>query len=425
MRPARTPCFAKHDQHGAAALVVVMILLFATALTVAFTHRNLVFEQRSSSNQYRATQAFEAAEAGIEWALAQLNANQRIGADCLPSAEAAATSFRTRYLSAARQTGMLTPTTWRLAGTPAPLHASCVRAGDGWSCSCPAEGPPRLEAPRDAAPAFVLHFLPAGKVGVVRVGAIGCSSLAGPCLPGSTARPEATATIEVAFGLVAGLRTPPAATVTTRAGFDAGNAPIGLHNTEPSTGIAVDAGGVISAPQARVTPPAGGSTTGILSDHDAALAAMPADRLFAAQFGVDKAAWKAQPAVTRIACLVDCASALGAAIATAADAVLIHVEGNLTLAGPLTLGTSQRPVAIVVSGAARLDGAVAIHGVLYAAAITWNHAAGDAFVRGALVSEAGYEGDGAPELFYDPVVLELLAHTTGSFARVGGSWRDF
>ena len=425
MRSAPPLCFAKHDQHGAAALVVVMILLFATALAVAFTHRNLVFEQRSSSNQYRATQAFEAAEAGIEWALAQLNANQRIGDDCLPSADAAATSFRMRYLSAVHQTGMLTPTTWRSAGTPTPLHASCVRAANGWSCSCPAQGWPNLESPRDAAPAFMLHFLPASKVGVVRVAAIGCSSLAGSCLAGSTTRPEATSTIEVAFGLVAGLRTPPAATVTTRAGFDAGSAPIGLHNTDPSTAIAVDAGGVIHAPQARMTPPAGGSITEILADHDAALAALPADRLFAAHFGVDKAAWQAQPAVTRIACTVDCARVLGAAIATAADGVLIHVEGNLTLAGPLTLGTSQRPVAIVVNGAARLDGAVAIQGLLYAASITWNHMAGDAFVRGALVSEAGYEGDGAPDLFYDAGVLELLTHTTGSFARVGGSWRDF
>jgi hypothetical protein len=46
-------------------------------------------------------------------------------------------------------------------------------------------------------------------------------------------------------------------------------------------------------------------------------------------------------------------------------------------------------------------------------------------VRGALLSEAGYEGDGTPELFYDTEVLDALGRTQGSFARVHGSWRDF
>ena len=234
-------------QRGAAALVVVLVLLFAMVLVAGYANRNLVFEQRSATNQYRSTQAFEAAEAGIEWALAQLNANQRIGADCEPSADAAANSFRSRYLSIAPKTGVLTPTTWSDAGVATPLRASCIRAGDGWSCSCPANGLPNLPAPTGTTPAaaFTLQFAPAGKSGVVRVVVNGCTSLAGTCLAGSTGLAEASARIEAAFGLVAGLRTPPAATVTTRAGFDAGHAAIGLHNPDPFTGIAVNAGDML------------------------------------------------------------------------------------------------------------------------------------------------------------------------------------
>ena len=129
--------------------------------------------------------------------------------------------------------------------------------------------------------------------------------------------------------------------------------------------------------------------------------------------------------MTRISCTVDCAAVLGAAIAAAADAALIHVDGDLLLAGPVTIGSAQRPVAIVVTGAAQFDGAVGLHGLLYAASLRWNATAGGAFVRGALVSEAGYQGSGAPELFYDPLVLGTLKQATGSFARVNGSWRDF
>jgi hypothetical protein len=417
----------RQGQRGAAALIVVLVLLFAMALVATFANRNLLFEQRSSANQYRSTQAFEAAEAGIEWALAQLNANQRIGADCRPGTDPTATSFRSRYLSIAAKTGVATPTTWSNAGVSTPLQASCTRAGNGWSCSCPAQGLPNLPAPTAATPAaaFTVQFAPAGKPGIVRLIANGCTSLAGACLTGATGRADASARIEVALGLVAGLGTPPAATVTTRAGFDAGNAAIGLHNTDPSTGIAVSAGGTIDAALARLTPPAGAPTTGLLAANDSALAAIPADRLFASYFGVDKAAWQAQPAVTRIRCALDCATQLGEAIAAAADAALIHVDGDLVLAGPLTLGSVQRAVVIVVNGTAQFDGAVGLSGLLYAASVRWNGTAGAAFVRGALISEGAYQGNGAPELFYDPLVLDTLKHTSGSFARINGSWRDF
>lgn len=421
------PLRSTRAQHGVAALVVTMLLLFSMLLAAVFANRHLLFEQRSSANQLRSTQAFEAAEAGLEWALAQLNTNRRIDANCLPSADPAASSFRNRYLSIARGTGVVTPATWNQAGTPAALQAACVRAGNGWACSCPAQGLPTLPAPAGSAPAaaFVLQFVPSVKPGVVRVAATGCTSLAGACLASSTTRADASAKIEAALGLAGGLRTPPAATVTVRGAFDAGSAAIGLHNPDPATGIAVDAGGSITAAQARLTPPAGAPKAGALAGNDSALAALDPDHLFASYFGVDKAHWQSQPAVARIDCTADCSAALVAAIDAAADGALIHADGDLTLAGPLTLGSVQRPVAIVVSGTARFDGAVALTGVLYAGALQWTNTAGSAFVRGALVSEAGYQGNGAPELFYDSAVLDVLQHRAGSFARVNGSWRDF
>jgi PilX N-terminal len=406
-------------QRGAAALIVVLMLLFAATLVTLYANRNLVFEQRTAANQYHAVQAFEAAEAGVEWALAQLNANRRIGADCLPSTDPAATSFRSRYLILAPRTGVLTP-------KPA-LQASCVRAGEGWLCSCPTSGAPNLLAPTGSTPAaaFTIQLLPTHRPGVVRVVANGCTGLAGACLAGSTTRADASAKVDVAIALGAGLRTPPAATVTVRGAFDAGRATIGLHNADPATGNAVDAGGAIVAPQARLTAPAGGSTSASLAADDASLAALSADHFFASHFGVDKATWKAQPAVTRMRCSGDCSAALGHAIEAAADGALIHIDGDLAISGPATLGSAQRPIAIVVEGAARFEGAVALIGVLHAASIEWNATAGGAFVRGALLAEGGYRGNGAPELSYDAAVLDALRHGTGSFARVAGSWRDF
>ena len=98
---------------------------FAMLIIVAVANRNAIVEARASANQYRSTQSFEAAEAGLEWALARLNDSTPIGDDCLPSADPAATSFRARYL---RDDGAgFVAATWDDAGTPVPLQAACVR----------------------------------------------------------------------------------------------------------------------------------------------------------------------------------------------------------------------------------------------------------------------------------------------------------
>lgn len=408
-------------------MIVTLMLFLATVLTALFVNRNLVFEQRASANQLRSTQAFEAAEAGLEWALAQLNNPQRIGADCQTSVDSAASSFRERYLSFARDSAVFTPNTWMQGGTLTPLRPTCVRSAAAWSCSCPADGAPALSTPTGRAPsaAFTLQFLPGDKAGIVRVVATGCTSLAGVCLPGSTAGTDATARIEVAFGLHAGLRTPPVAALTTRGAFSANAASIGVHNPDPATGIAIHAGAGIAAAQARLTGPAGSAPSSALVGGDSALAALNTDQFFARSFGIDKTAWRNQPAVTRITCTIDCAAALTAAITAVSGNAMIWIDGDLVLNSPLTLGTPAHPVLIVVDGMARLDGAVALIGVIYSASMTWSNTNGGAFVRGTALTEGDYQGDGAPEFFYDAGVLATLAGNSGSFARVSGSWRDF
>ncbi len=419
------PCRVARDERGAAALIVTTMLFLAMALTFLFVNRNLVFEQRSSVNQYRSSQAFEAAEAGLEWALVRLNNAQPLDADCQPSADAASSSFRTRFL-VTDDSGTIAPVTWNHAGVATPLQPSCVRFGAGWSCSCPAHGLPTLTPAADTAPAaaFMLQFLPTPKAGVVRVRAIGCTSLAGACLPGSATIADATARADITLGLFAALRTPPAAALTARGAVRIGTASMGVHN--PATGISIHAGEVIDASAVRLGGAAGAGPSGTLAANDTALAALSTDRFFASYFGVDKATWRSQVAVTRIACGgSDCGRALAAAVAAASDNALIWVDGDLTLNGPLTLGSPQRPVLIVASGAAHVDGALALSGVIYSATMRWDGAGSSALVRGAVIVEGDHQGHAAPEIVYDSAVIAVLSRRLGSFARVSGSWRDF
>ena len=411
-------------QRGAAALIVTMVLFFAMLLAAAYANRNLVFEQRSSANQYRSTQAFEAAEAGLEWAQAQLNSAARIGADCQASTDPAAPTFRERFLS--RNATGLAGNTWSNGALAVPLQAACVRGEAGWTCSCPAQGHPQPAAPATPGlhPAFALEFVAGGKPGIVKLVSHGCTGPAGACAPGSTSKADASARVEVALGLLPALGTAPAAPLTARGRVNTAAA-LGVHNPDAgSGGLVVHAGGGIAAPLLRVTPPAGTPVADVLAGNDAALAALAPERLFNAFFGLDKTGWKNQPTVQTLACSGDCGAALANAVQATGGNPLVWVAGDLGLSGPLTLGSVQHPVVLVVDGAARFDGAVRVHGVVYCASMTWNNAGAGALLRGALITEGDVQGNGAPDLFYDATVLAALK-SGGSFARVPGSWRDF
>ena len=86
-------------QRGAATLGITLLLLFVVMLVAGVANRNLIFEQRASANQWRSTQAFEAAEAGLEWAQAMLASDAAIGDACEPDAAPGNTAFRERFLA--------------------------------------------------------------------------------------------------------------------------------------------------------------------------------------------------------------------------------------------------------------------------------------------------------------------------------------
>jgi hypothetical protein len=148
-------------QRGAAALFITSMLFLAMALTALLVNRNLVFEQRSATNQYRATQAFEAAEAGLEWATAQLNNPEKLGTDCRPSADDAARTFRQWYASIQASNAA------KAQSVPGP---SCVQTGAGWACQCG-----NADTDQNASTtAFSVQFVAAEHPSQLRVVSTGC-----------------------------------------------------------------------------------------------------------------------------------------------------------------------------------------------------------------------------------------------------------
>jgi hypothetical protein len=149
---------ALRRQHGAVTLAITLALLMAMLITLWAANRNLLLEWRQSVNQAHAAAAFEAAEAGLDWATAMLNDSARTGSDCRPS-PLSTQSFREQYLDVSSADF-----------APRPLRPACTRAATGWSCTCAGT---EAAPPAGGDTSFGLRFSAGPSPGQLRVSASG------------------------------------------------------------------------------------------------------------------------------------------------------------------------------------------------------------------------------------------------------------
>jgi hypothetical protein len=412
-------------QRGAAALLVVVVLFFILALVTAYTSRNLIFEQRTSANNQRSTQALEVAEAGVEFAIALLGGG-RVDAACLTTNDTAQSTFRQRYLT------QDTSGTYVANAAQPNLRPTCMLLTGGASCSCPVSGAPDLVLPVGLAPTFQVRFETAGlaQPGIVRVVSKGCSSLGSQCYAGVSTPADAEAEVSVLLGLNSALATPPAAAMTARGSVNLNGGTIGISNADEATGgITIDAGGVVAnAVNARLSSLPGTPGSASIQASDPSLTTLNTDRMFVSLFGMDRTTYRTQPAVVRVSCNGGCAVAIASAVA-ANPGRIVWVEGNATIDANQMLGSPAAPVALFVQGDLTVDANLELHGLLYLHAgggtNNWTTNAGTTLVNGAVVAEGNLNIAGAPNVAFDAGVLRLISLTQGSMVRVPGSWRDF
>jgi len=410
-------------QRGAATLISAVVMLVLMTLVAFFANRDVLHERRAATNQYRSIRAIEAAEAGVEWAIANLNSTRGVTNACATSTRAPDPSLRERYLGPERSAGR--------AEAFAAATPLCSFVGGAWSCSCPDNGADPVAAACGApegCPTFRIGFENlAGDPTLVRVSATGCTGVQAPCVPGAASAADGTATITQALRLVDGLATLPVAALTAGGDVDLGTGAISATNTDPrSGGITIHTGGRIKGlvdRDAIVSLP--GTPSGAsLVDGDASLGSLSPDQMFMSFFGMTRAQFRALPSTTAVQCAGACDAAVSAAIG--AGARVLWVEGDMTLDAEGVYGSPQRPVVLVVNGNARLQGAITIHGLIYFRNGTWG-STGGATVRlhGAVIAENDFTAIGAPRATYDAAVLHELRRASGRFARVPGGWRDF
>jgi hypothetical protein len=400
-------------QRGVATLVVVMVLFFVVAMVAAYTSRNLIFEQKTSANQYRSSIAFEAADAGVDWALAMLNGGL-IDDNCSPSTATPGTSFQQRYLritsnppgptgvnAAIAQNDRLAPFTPPAYAAPDPLDPSaywpsCSLDGSAWgssrTCRCPTSA---AFAPAPATqPAFRVWLArpptpaspePAPLAGLFRLKVGGCTRMPAvdpstrDCLDEDLDQPpppgmtdanlsgNAIATLHVLVALRSGIASTPSAAITTQGDLAVSptGAPLQIVNNLPAllNPITAHAGGTLPATGLKITAlglPPGTPDAATLLPGDtrlAGLGTLPAgvdpvlnSRMFVSQFGMKLGTYRDQPGVRSC-------PGFGVGACTAATLqTLLDTNPNrmLWVEGNLTLdadlGSTTAPVLLVVNG---------------------------------------------------------------------------
>jgi hypothetical protein len=459
---------ARNGQRGVASLLVALILLLGGTIIAFFANRGFIFEQRTSANQYRATKAFELAEAGAEWAIGRLNENLPLAGtpSCATGGAATAATFRIRYVNPSPSSACGSPSGCLLANTAAlpgcRVNVNPTTGAISQTCDCPAGAVAALGAPLDTSTdreegRFGVRFATVAADGAaVEVISRGCVNIVGDtaCDPNSTTvQSDASATVRVIVKIVPGVPSGPAAALTTgSAAVTGGNLNV-INTHAPSNGITIHSGTTVSTGSgtAVYTLPGTPPRASIL-DNDPTLASLTLaseEAFFANFFGetltnyrtvnpdVIRLGPSAPDPADRCASATDCGARVMYYVDRGDRNPRFFVDGDITFTNGVmsgsttgTIGTSSNFVTIVSNGTMEMRSNLTGYGIFYAATATatdnWDFAgSGSATIYGAFISRGDFiKGSGTLNLIYDPSLWNNAGPPNGRLAKVPGSWRD-
>lgn len=424
----RTP----KQQRGIGTLTISLILLFCMTLVAFSTSKSLLFEQKTSANQLRATRAFEAAEAGLEWASAMLSDDRGINGSCAAVTTSGALSFADRYAPYTTGTGF----------APSAARPGCsMSMASGvpvFNCSCPDAGTdPALTSTTD--PTFTVRFesvntatVPDGTPdpGSVLVTAYGCTAADSRCVPGSSALSDSFQQLSVILKYKPILTDVPGGPLTTGGNATLGSSAVSIKNIDAATnGTLVNSGGILNGHDFKSTttlPGAPVENAMITGDLSLSALSTSQDGMFQSFFGTSVAQYKANPKTTVLTaamCGSNCASAFNAAYAQGAR--FFYLEADLEVHNG-AIGSANEPVSIATSANIKFNGGTNVWGLVYGDSEDFDaNGSGNGVLHGALVARNNFSVNGNPDFIYDPDVLKKLQDGTGSILRVPGSWKDF
>jgi Tfp pilus assembly protein PilX len=457
MNVLRTPQISRSSarrthQRGAAALAVALLLLFGMTVIAFFANRGMIFEQRTSANQYRSTKAFELAEAGMEWAVARMNDEAfATAAPSCASTTATTTTLAERYL-ARNAAGFV----W--AGGR-KLMACRIDGPGAVNCTCPVAGnAPSFASGFDTEGRFLVEFLQGADPTLLRVVSRGCTNASSSCELGSSPSGDFAghAVVTALFKIKPALPgAPGAGLVTGAAASVTGNLTV-INKDPKSNGITVNSGSIVdlsgstSVVTLDGTPPRASVLDNDPALRDLANADANGELFFRSFFNQGFTDFK-NSLKTWVVTAGSCAAYAGHCTQCTGNAAScgqivadvwknnnverfwtdmdVTFAANNYATGETSHGTDARPLNVASSANIGFNGNVVAYGLFYAATASADAnyvtpGTGNATVYGAIVSRSTFDkGSGHLNLIYqgslfDPLKQPLL------LVRVPGSWRD-
>ncbi|MBH9575587.1 hypothetical protein [Inhella proteolytica] len=422
----------RKTQTGAATLVVVMVLFFVMALVAAYANRNLIVEQRVAVNYQEATLANEVAIKGADTLLALLNA-PNVSEQCQVSAGGANT-LRERLVSF-DDTGRVIPyVADNRLGNGVTDVVICDQPTDGsWTCQCPLDrkpsGLPEASNRSSSARLRISATLPGP--GHLELTSLGCAQGSQNCRENlGTGSTDDTVGFfaqmkrKVRLVLVSAVKMPPTSALVATGGVDLGAGMAAANDDATAGGVAIQHGLPATGALDQVRGP-GGSGKDFAMLMNPALNSLSPEAFFQRSFGMGMDDYRQQAAVDRVDCSGDCAQTLRERIGAGAQ-VLWH-DGDMSLASDATLGSKTRPIVLIVNGQLRIQGALRIHGLVFAAGnAEWlSGSMGASWLNGALLVAGNWASSAGVQLRHDSQVLNRLKVAAGTFVRApGGAWSE-
>jgi Tfp pilus assembly protein PilX len=433
---------SQSTQRGAATLAITLLLLFGASIIAFYLNRGLIFEQKTSANQARATTAFEAAEAGLEWATGMLNQPNDVLANCTTT-NTSNISFRRKYVQTQWNAGV-NPTSTVVVATPILPIGCYIDASGQTQCSCPdvAATSSTLLNTATPRPAFTVTFAADDSATpdplTVRVTSVGCSAATGPCTAATSSASDATATVRVKLKMRQVLRAAPAAALTCGGTCTVSGGSFAVANFDASVnGITINAGtaatGVVCTGNLNNRTVA--TVTGLPCENsviapDPTLAAIAnpdpnctTDAMFRTYFGTTIAEFRRAPGTVSVANATEFDQQLGNGYRS------FYFTGDADLQGSRPdIGSQNDPVTIVMGtgGNFRVNAGVEVWGLIFSAnAAAGNTGTGSSQIHGAVITCNNFDANGNGSLTYDGLTLNNAQLSTATFVRVPGSWRDF
>lgn len=446
------------------ALTVSILLLLGMTIVAFFANKGMIFEQRISANQLRATKAFEMADAGIEWAIARLNDPLTLTANsCTAASATGLVSFRDRYIrpTAADATHAAG---WLNALSTAFPGCEMNPTSGAMNCACPSTGAGTLT--NADWPRFRVQFnavtSPSTDLLAVEIISRGCTN-ATTCDPSSAGLnasnlPDGTSIARVllkvrpTFPTVPGAGLISGSTTIVSGSLNVVNTDVTSNGITINTGSTVQTGSATTVQTLPGTPPA----ASILDNDPSLLKLTNADSngelFFSSFFGEGFADFQ-----TNLGTKVITSGTSGSAgwangtCGNAGDcggAVSYWVDRGITQFWVVpdvsfgssnmpstttgnTLGTQAKPLALASPGQINFNGNITAYGIYYAATATSQDdlaisGGGNANIVGALISRGDFAktGNGNINIIYDAGLFGGKGPPSGLLVPVPGSWRD-